>query len=590
MMDRPIRADTPVARPPATAAPLPELNEARRYLWILAIGFSLAWLAVLGMRTLVPPDEARYAELAREMFLSHDWVTMRLNGIKYFEKPPLQTWMSALSFTLFGVGEWQARLWTGLCGLFGVFFTGYAAWRVFGARVGVYAALVLGSSLYWVASGQIDSLDMGLSAMLTLSLGAMLIAQRDEAGAGERRNWMLACWAGMALALLSKGLIGLVIPGAVLLLHTLVTRDRGRWRALHAGKGLLLLLLIAAPWFLLVAWRNPEQPYFFFVHEHLQRYATDVHKREGGWYYFLLLLVAGMVPWIALLPASVQAGLRGGTGRSRPRLLLLLWAGFILLFFSLSHSKLPGYIVPMFPALAILTALAWAEGTPRSLAVAAATAAAIGLALALAVPLAARLRPVPGGPLATWTIWALAGGGALCALAALAWRRIGRGARDLPLALIAIGGFLAAELMLAGFEPYGRLRAGMALLPAIRAELAPATKFYAVGTYEQAFPFYLRHRLLLVEYSDEFAFGQQQEPDKFISLAAFRQQWLADAAAGVRDLALMRPDIARALAAAGVPMRVIADDGRRRVVTNLARPAWPASAAQAAPRPDLPRP
>ncbi|MBW8901927.1 MAG: glycosyltransferase family 39 protein, partial [Massilia sp.] len=193
-----------------------DLHKSRTLLWILAAAFSLAWLCALDVRTLVPPDEGRYAEMAREMFVSGDWITTRLNAIKYFEKPPLQTWMNALSFTLFGLGDWQARLWTGVAGLIGVGLTGLAAAKVFGQRAGFYAALVLGSSFYWVACGQINSLDMGLSGMMTIALCALLIAQRDGAGEGERRNWMLVCWAGMALSVLSKGPIGLLIPGAVL--------------------------------------------------------------------------------------------------------------------------------------------------------------------------------------------------------------------------------------------------------------------------------------------------------------------------------------------------------------------------------------
>src|SRR4051812_5234678 len=166
-----------------------DLHRNRTLLWTLALGFILASLYVLSVRTLVPPDEGRYAEMAREMFASGDWITTRLNGIKYFEKPPLQTWMNALSFAAFGLGEWQARLWTGVSGIFGVLLTGYTAHRVFGQRVGFYAALVLGSSFYWVACSQINSLDMGLSAMMTLALCALLIAQRNDATAREQRNW-----------------------------------------------------------------------------------------------------------------------------------------------------------------------------------------------------------------------------------------------------------------------------------------------------------------------------------------------------------------------------------------------------------------
>jgi 4-amino-4-deoxy-L-arabinose transferase-like glycosyltransferase len=233
-----------------------DLHRNKTLNWTLLIVFAAALLYVLGARTLVPPDEGRYAEMAREMFASGDWITTRLNGIKYFEKPPLQTWMNALSFELFGLGDWQARLWTGLCGLLGVVLTGVAGRRVFGERIGFYAALVLGSSFYWVACSQINSLDMSLSGMMTVALCGLLIAQRDTATPSERRNWMLVCWAGMALSMLAKGLIGVVLPGAVLVLYTLISRDWKLWTRLHLGKGLLLIVLIAAPWFVLVGLKN----------------------------------------------------------------------------------------------------------------------------------------------------------------------------------------------------------------------------------------------------------------------------------------------------------------------------------------------
>ena len=272
-----------------------ELHRNRAAMGALAAAFVLASLAVLAIRTLVPPDEGRYAEIAREMFASGDWVTTRLNGIKYFEKPPLQTWMNALSFALFGVGDWQARLWTGLCGLLGVVVTGVAGRRVFGARIGFYAALVLGSSFYWVACSQANSLDMSLASMMTLALCGLLVAQRDDATPVERRNWMLLCWAGMALAVLSKGLIGLVLPGAVLVLYTLFARDVRLWTRLHLVKGLLLFFLITAPWFVLVALKNPEQPHFFFIHEHFDRFLKTEHHREAPWWIFFALIAAGSV-------------------------------------------------------------------------------------------------------------------------------------------------------------------------------------------------------------------------------------------------------------------------------------------------------
>ena len=552
-----------------------DLHKSKHLLWSLLAAFTIAWLYMLGVRTLVPPDEGRYAEMAREMFVSGDWVTTRLNGIKYFEKPPLQTWMNALSFTLFGLGEWQARLWTGLCGLLGVLLTGYAGCKVFGARVGLYAALVLGSSFFWVACGQIDSLDMGLSGMMTISLCALLVAQRDDASALERRNWMLACWAGMALAVLSKGLIGVLIPGAVLVLYTLFTRDWSLWTRLHLVKGLLLFFAIATPWFVLVALRNPEQPYFFFVREHWERFFLKTHHREGAWYYFLVMLIPGIVPWLGLLPQSLALGLglksAREPGRFRPRLMALIWVVFIFLFFTKSSSKLPGYILPVFPALALLIACQLDSGSRRSRIFAAALMAAIGVALLAFVPYMTRIGHHPGETdlLRAYQPWVLAAGFTALAGGGLALLYARQMKRDLTVLVMAIAGFASTELILAGFEPYGAQRAGLPLVAAIKAELKPDTKIYSVGTYEQSLTFYLQRTVVLVNYTDEFSFGLQQQPELAVpTLDAFVAQWTRDGAAGVRDIAFIRADIFNELQQKGVPMRVVARDARRTVIAN----------------------
>ncbi|KQQ36304.1 glycosyltransferase [Duganella sp. Leaf126] len=551
------------------------MHRSRRLLWVLLGLFIVVTLYALGVRTLVPPDEGRYAEIGREMFASGDWITTRLNGIKYFEKPPLQAWMNALTYSVFGLGEWQARLWTGVCGIFGVLMTAWAGRTVFSPRTGWYAGLVLASSLYWVAAGQINSLDMSLAAMMTASLAGLLIAQRDAASAAERRNWMLVTWAAMALAMLTKGLVGIVLPGAVLVLYTLASRDWRIWQRLHLGKGLLLFFAIAAPWFVLVAQRNPEQPYFFFIHEHFERFLTPGHRREGAWYYFLVLLLPGMLPWLGFLPQSLLAGRRQQGARKprfQPRLLLLIWLVFIMVFFSASSSKLPGYIVPVFPALALLTAVALDTVGRRQQLVGSGLLCLIGGLLAAAMPLAIhgtarhaaelqKLRDYQPWVLAAGCIL-LTGGAAACALAHKKRSEAG-------VLAIAVSGFVATHLLLAGFEVFGRDRAGIDLLPAITAEITPATTVYSVGTYEQSLTFYLRRPVILVDYWDEFTFGLEQEPHRSLPrFEDFIAAWRRDAGAGVADLAIVSPGRYADLQQQGVAMRVVARDQRRIVVSN----------------------
>jgi 4-amino-4-deoxy-L-arabinose transferase-like glycosyltransferase len=549
-----------------------DLYNSKRFLWSLGALFALVWLYVLDLRSLVPPDEGRYAEMAREMWLSGDWITTRLNGIKYFEKPPLQTWMNALSFGAFGLGEWQARLWTGLCGLGGVLFTGYAAHRVFGARAGFYAALVLGSSLFWVVSGQVNSLDMGLSGMMTMALGALLIAQRDDATATARRHWMLLCWAGMALAVLAKGLIGVVLPGAVLLLYSLLARDLGIWQRLHLGKGLLLFFAIAAPWFVLVALKNPEQPYFFFIHEHWERFVLKTHHREGAWYYFLVLLAPGVLPWLGVLPQALWRGARRAPGVFQPRLLLLIWAVFITVFFSASSSKLPGYIVPVFPALAILIAVHLENASRMQRMLAAGVLILVGVAGMAALPHmieTAVAHPEERALLEAFQPWVLtaaivaAAGGALAILHARYLRR------DLSVLSLAVAGFLAVQIILAGFEPYGDMRSGKTVVQKILPHLQPDTRIYSVFTYEQSMTYYLNREVTLVEYWDEFTFGLRQEPEKSLPFQGFVEQWAYLTAQQTKAIAIVGDQTYEVLKARGLTVHVLSQDPRRIVITNL---------------------
>lgn len=168
-------------------------------LWLLAAAFLAAWLGTLGYRHLIPTDEGRYAEIAREMFTSGDWVTIRYNALKYFEKPPLQMWGTALAYTLFGIGEWQARLFTALSGIVGIVFTMLAAARWWGKRTAVISGLVLVSAPMWNVGAHFNSLDMGVAGCMTMALAALLLAQHPDATRAQQRGWMWACWASMAL-------------------------------------------------------------------------------------------------------------------------------------------------------------------------------------------------------------------------------------------------------------------------------------------------------------------------------------------------------------------------------------------------------
>ena len=323
----------------------------------LLVVYTIIWFGTLNYRHLIPSDEGRYAEMAREMLLSGDWITPRYNNYLYFEKPPLHIWATALVFQGFGIGEWQARLWSGLLGYLTILLVGFTAWRLYSPRAGLLAAVALGSAPMWVVGGHFNSLDTGLSACLAAALSSFLLAQASQT-AKMRVRWMLGCWTAMALATLSKGLIGIALPAIVFVAYSIASWNWRIWKELCLLKGLLIFLIITSPWFILVSLRNPEFAQFFFINEHFQRFTQVEHSRPGPIYFFLPFLLLGFLPWLPQVGSAMLQAWRQRRGQFSSLSLISCWVLVILGFFSLSQSKLPGYIMPTFPALALLAGYA----------------------------------------------------------------------------------------------------------------------------------------------------------------------------------------------------------------------------------------
>ena len=303
---------------PGTMEPMSDPNTFRRV--VLAAALSLfvvvVWFGIIEYRKLVKPDEGRYAEVPREMVATGDWLTPRLNGIKYFEKPPLQYWATAAAYSTFGQHHWTARLWSALTGLLGLFVIWFTGRQLFGEPAGTLAAMVAGSSLLYAVIGHINTLDMGLTFFMGSSLCAFLLSQREGTSAKERRLWMALSWAATAAAILSKGLVGLILPGLSIFVYSLLQREWRLWLRLDPLAGTLLLVAVAAPWFVWVSIVNPEFPGFFFVHEHFSRFLTSVHRRVEPWWFFIPILVLGLMPWTATAFAAAWQSWRAGAQTS----------------------------------------------------------------------------------------------------------------------------------------------------------------------------------------------------------------------------------------------------------------------------------
>jgi 4-amino-4-deoxy-L-arabinose transferase-like glycosyltransferase len=541
----------------------------RRIAALLLFLFFIVWFCNLGYRSLVRPDEGRYAEIAREMALTGDWVTPRLNGIKYFEKPPLQYWMTAAAYKAFGEHEWTARLWAALTGFAGVLLVGFAGARLFGRRAGFYSALALGSSVLYVAIGHMNTLDMGVTFFMTLGLLGFLLAQQGEQRTRESRLWMGLAWAAMGLAFLSKGLIGLVLPGATMAAYALIQRDLTFLKRLGPVSGIAIMLAIALPWIIAVSLANPEFPNFFFIHEHFQRFLTQVHHRAAPWWYFIPILLAGMLPWTPMLgQALITAWKRDSTQASfRPRRFLLIYAGVIFLFFSTSQSKLASYILSLVPALALLLGEWLAHARGRKLAWLILPIAVLAIAGAVASPFLVHLgsNKIPAALYAVLRKWMFAGMLTLFAASCLAMLLAWRERIESAVVALAAGGLLLMQIGMTGHEALSPSLSTSQLAGSIRPLLDPDTPFYSVRTYEHTLPFYIRRTVTLVDYADELEFGLTQEPQLEIpTIEEFEARWRNDRKA----LAIMGPDTYGTLTGRGLPMRRLYEDARRVIVSK----------------------
>lgn len=547
-----------------------DLALSRRWLLILLASLAVAWFGSLDHRRLIKPDEGRYAEIAREMAASGDWITPRLNGIKYFEKPPLQYWATAAAFKAFGEHDWTARIWPAITSFLGILLAAFTARRLFGPSAGWFAAAALASSFFYLVIGHFNTLDMGLCFFLQLAFSSFLLAQRSEASGEDCRNWMLLAWAGAALAVLSKGLISLVLPGATLVFYSLLTRDFSAWRKLHPLRGLALFLAIAAPWHVLASLHNPEFARFYFIHEHFERFLTKVHGRVEPWWYFVPVLFAAALPWSTLACHAVVAQWKDPGDGGRALRFLAIWCGFTLLFFSASGSKLPSYILPILPAFSLIAGAFIARITAKAMAIHACTTVLLATAaLALAPRVSARADA--DTPLALLQAYErmLLGAAAIWLVGGLiaVWLARRRRIREAALSL-AIGSFAMGMLAMLGHENLSPSNSAWHIAQRVKPMLAPNTPFYAVRYFEHTLPYYLQHNLTLVDYRDEMEFGLKQEPHLGVpTVAQFELRWRADTDA----FAVMTEEMRQQLESRGLPMQIVARD-TRRVIIRKPRP------------------
>jgi len=537
--------------------------------WWGWVALAAVWFVTIQLRPMLDPDEGRYAEIPREMVASGDWVTPRLDGLKYFEKPALQYWATAAAYSAVGLSNWSSRLWTVALG-FACLPLIYA-WVacLYDRRSAVAAVALLAMSPYFGVIAHLDLLDAGFTFWICATVFAFLSAQCAPERSRNERRWMLVCWAAAALAVLSKGIVVFVLAGGTLILYSAIERDGKVWRRMHFALGVPLFLALAAPWFILVSLRNPDFAPYFFIHEHFQRFLTKEAQRIEPWWYFLVLLAVGALPWLVPLGRAVVGAWRdpGLDSRFKPLKFLLLFSALTLVFFSLSDSKLATYILPIFPPLAAVTGVAVAAHTDRRF-LSRCARVAVGLAIVCAGGLLAYSHHRNGMIPAQASSWAVAAAAAALLALMASWRRRPRSEEPPPLRIQPSRGAwrpLAITLLfvfiwqalLCEYTVIPPSRSAYQLVRTVAPDVHPGTALYSVGEYRQTIPPYLGRTLTLVGFEGELHFGETREPGRQTATPAqFVRQWEAS-----RDaIAFFDPRVWDHYRQQGLPGRVIAQD------------------------------
>ena len=401
----------------------------------------LTFFAGLGRGAITDSDEAFYAESAREMVESGDWLTPHYNYEPRFQKPVLYYWLTAATYTLVGHGEAAARFWSAMAGLGLALLTAVCARRWYDESTGVLAGAIAATSFGYFALGRMALPDLPLAFCVTLAIWAAFVATLEREPRPNR--WVLVSALAVALGFLMKGPLGLILPILVVVPVLLVERRSLNLRGQDILLGALVFAVVALPWYLAM-WYVHGTPYIegFFLGDNMERFATDRFNAPRPWWFYLPVAVGGLLPWSPLLllwagPAAAALTGRGGAGAIETR--LLFWALIPLVFFTLSVGKQPRYILPILPPLAILLAATITERTrtwrgidggaflPRRSRGLALTCFLSGVLLLAVAILVLRAQPlfITVPPLLTWVaVGVIAASGVLVILTSIspAWR------------------------------------------------------------------------------------------------------------------------------------------------------------------------
>ncbi len=488
--------------------------------WGVIVVAALVYLTRLGGHNLLDPDEGRYAEIPREMIESGDLITPKLNYVDYFEKPPLFYWMVAGSMAVFGRNVSAARLVVGLAGLATILVTMGLGARILDRRTAILSGWIYLTAMVPLGLARLLTIDGPFSLFLASSWAAWYLAFASPPGRAKK-GWVTLSWVCLGLATMTKGPVAIVLSGALILAFVILRRD---WAALKMTfwlPALAAFAVVAAPWFVAVSMRNPEFAHFFFVVQHIERFTGSAPEHVKPFYFFFPILPAGLGAWALIGIAALVKGARDGYGEAGlfhrsadvgssdaapgAVLFLFLWVALVVGFFSASACKLITYILPAYPAFALLTAWYLTRGGLNRLwaRVSVAFMAVVLAAGATMLPhYAQHQKDVPvdqigGILLAAQIAFAI---GALLLLAS-AWKpRMIQVTAGLVLIMI-LPPLLGAVPVIAKYRRVG------VIASALPNPLPADLRVVDYRDYNQSLSFYLQRRTILVDDLDELTFG-----------------------------------------------------------------------------------
>jgi 4-amino-4-deoxy-L-arabinose transferase-like glycosyltransferase len=455
----------------------------------ILLAVALIWACFfsgIGNLGLLGPDEPRYAWVAREMAESGDWVTPRLYGQPWFEKPPMYYWAAAIRFRTLGVSEFTARLPSGQTAVLAALVLTLAAWRFYGAATARMVLLMFPACVGVFGFARAATTDMMFSAFLGVAMVGAAVLAGFPRGSRPKRYWLLLFGLALAFATLAKGPAAVVLAGGSVAIWALVTR---RWKdalRLAYPSAVITFFLVAAPWYVLCGMRNSDFVQTFLISHNIERYLTPVFQHVQPFWFYGPILLLGLVPWTPLLAGVVLDGWqrrREGALRDSAGFFFGCWALFPLLFFSFSQSKLPGYILPVFPALVLLMARSVTRAMEEKRAAASWLVAGVGatlVALGCSAGFWSRRLPAEAGlggsePLTPWIVVAVTTGIFVALLAVARRHRFA-----LAFSSVVLAGFVVAT-------SYG-------ILPRIDPHLSPRAAAQAAGADGPPLYAYRLHR------------------------------------------------------------------------------------------------